>query len=44
MSVRPCVVYGPHDYSGRLDYWLRRVDAESDREVEERVLDVLDTL
>jgi nucleoside-diphosphate-sugar epimerase len=25
MSVRPCVVYGPHDYTGRLDYWLHRV-------------------
>ncbi|WP_129115008.1 NAD-dependent epimerase/dehydratase family protein [Halegenticoccus tardaugens] len=30
MSVRPCVVYGPHDYTERLDYWLRRVD-EHDR-------------
>jgi len=25
MSVRPCVVYGPHDYSERFDYWLDRV-------------------
>jgi 2'-hydroxyisoflavone reductase len=24
-SVRPCVVYGPHDYAERLDYWLDRV-------------------
>jgi nucleoside-diphosphate-sugar epimerase len=30
MSVRPCVVYGPHDYSERLDYWISRV-AEHDR-------------
>jgi 2'-hydroxyisoflavone reductase len=30
MSVRPPVVYGPHDYSERLDYWLHRV-AEYDR-------------
>ncbi|ESP89326.1 NAD-dependent epimerase/dehydratase family protein [Candidatus Halobonum tyrrellensis] len=27
MSVRPCIVYGPHDYTERLDYWLARVDA-----------------
>ncbi|MFB6189140.1 MAG: NAD-dependent epimerase/dehydratase family protein [Halapricum sp.] len=27
MSVRPTVVYGPHDYTERLDYWLHRVDA-----------------
>jgi len=27
MSVRPCIVYGPHDYTERLDYWLDRVDA-----------------
>jgi len=26
-SVRPCVVYGPHDYTERLDYWIDRVDA-----------------
>jgi 2'-hydroxyisoflavone reductase len=25
MSVRPCVVYGPYDYTGRLDYWVDRV-------------------
>lgn len=25
MSVRPCIVYGPHDYTERLDYWLDRV-------------------
>ncbi|GGL31104.1 epimerase [Halarchaeum grantii] len=25
MAVRPTVVYGPHDYSERLDYWLHRV-------------------
>jgi nucleoside-diphosphate-sugar epimerase len=25
-SVRPCVVYGPHDYTERLDYWLHRVE------------------
>jgi nucleoside-diphosphate-sugar epimerase len=25
MSVRPPVVYGPHDYTERLDYWLHRV-------------------
>jgi nucleoside-diphosphate-sugar epimerase len=30
MSVRPCVVYGPHDYTERTDYWLARVSA-SDR-------------
>ncbi|MFW6458592.1 MAG: NAD-dependent epimerase/dehydratase family protein [Halodesulfurarchaeum sp.] len=30
MSVRPPVVYGPHDYTERLDYWLHRV-AEYDR-------------
>ncbi len=24
-SVRPCIVYGPHDYTERLDYWLDRV-------------------
>jgi nucleoside-diphosphate-sugar epimerase len=27
MSVRPPVVYGPHDYSERLDYWIDRVRA-----------------
>lgn len=26
MSVRPPIVYGPHDYTERLDYWLHRVD------------------
>jgi 2'-hydroxyisoflavone reductase len=26
MSVRPCIVYGPHDYTERMDYWLDRVD------------------
>ena len=26
MAVRPCIVYGPHDYTERLDYWLDRVD------------------
>jgi len=26
MSVRPTVVYGPHDYTGRFDYWIDRVD------------------
>ncbi|MFB6218885.1 MAG: NAD-dependent epimerase/dehydratase family protein [Halobacteriaceae archaeon] len=25
MSVRPTVVYGPHDYTERLDYWIARV-------------------
>jgi nucleoside-diphosphate-sugar epimerase len=24
-SVRPPVVYGPHDYTGRFDYWVDRV-------------------
>ncbi|WP_136688088.1 NAD-dependent epimerase/dehydratase family protein [Halorhabdus amylolytica] len=32
MAVRPTVVYGPHDYTERLDYWLHRV-AEYDRVV-----------
>ncbi|MFB6106107.1 MAG: NAD-dependent epimerase/dehydratase family protein [Halobacteriaceae archaeon] len=27
MSVRPTVVYGPHDYTGRLAYWVDRVAA-----------------
>jgi len=27
MSVRPTIVYGPHDYTERLDYWLHRIDA-----------------
>jgi nucleoside-diphosphate-sugar epimerase len=26
MSIRPCIVYGPHDYTERLDYWLDRVE------------------
>ncbi|MFD1587009.1 NAD-dependent epimerase/dehydratase family protein [Halorientalis brevis] len=26
MSVRPSNVYGPHDYSGYLDYWIDRVE------------------
>ncbi|PSP55800.1 epimerase [Halobacteriales archaeon QS_1_67_19] len=25
-SVRPCIVYGPHDYTERLDYWIDRVN------------------
>ena len=25
VSVRPTVVYGPHDYTGRLSYWIDRV-------------------
>jgi len=25
MSVRPCVVYGPNDYTRRFDYWVERV-------------------
>ncbi len=32
MSVRPCIVYGPHDYSERLDFWIDRVN-EYDRVV-----------
>ena len=32
MSVRPPVVYGPHDYTERFDYWIDRVD-EYDRVV-----------
>ena len=31
-SVRPCIVYGPHDYTERLDYWISRV-ANYDRVV-----------
>ncbi|RXK48419.1 NAD-dependent epimerase/dehydratase family protein [Halorientalis pallida] len=30
MSVRPCNVYGPYDYTGRVDYWIDRV-ANHDR-------------
>ena len=26
MSVRPPVVYGPHDYTERFDYWVDRVE------------------
>jgi nucleoside-diphosphate-sugar epimerase len=26
MSVRPCLVYGPHDYTERLDYWIDRIE------------------
>ncbi|ERG88098.1 MAG: nucleoside-diphosphate-sugar epimerase [halophilic archaeon J07HX5] len=25
MSVRPTIVYGPHDYTGRLRYWVNRI-------------------
>ena len=32
MSVRPCIVYGPHDYTERLAYWLDRA-ARYDRVV-----------
>ncbi|WP_135805318.1 NAD-dependent epimerase/dehydratase family protein [Halorussus marinus] len=31
-SVRPCIVYGPYDYTERLDYWIDRV-ANYDRVV-----------
>ncbi|QAU12397.1 NAD-dependent epimerase/dehydratase family protein [Halorubrum sp. BOL3-1] len=24
-AVRPCIVYGPHDYTERIDYWIDRV-------------------
>ena len=27
MSVRPPVVYGPHDYTERFDYWIDRVES-----------------
>jgi len=27
MAVRPPVVYGPHDYTERFDYWVDRVDS-----------------
>ncbi len=27
MSVRPTVVYGPHDYTERFDYWIDRIDS-----------------
>lgn len=26
MSVRPCIIYGPWDYTQRLDYWIHRVN------------------
>ncbi|MFW6458269.1 MAG: NAD-dependent epimerase/dehydratase family protein [Halodesulfurarchaeum sp.] len=26
MAVRPPVIYGPYDYTERLDYWLHRID------------------
>lgn len=26
MSVRPCIAYGPYDYTERMDYWLDRVE------------------
>ncbi|WP_132058508.1 NAD-dependent epimerase/dehydratase family protein [Halorussus amylolyticus] len=32
LSVRPCIVYGPYDYTERLDYWISRV-ANHDRVV-----------
>ncbi|WP_254765759.1 NAD-dependent epimerase/dehydratase family protein [Salinilacihabitans rarus] len=25
MAVRPCIVYGPYDYTERLDFWIDRV-------------------
>jgi len=25
MSIRPTIVYGPHDYTGRLRYWIDRI-------------------
>lgn len=28
MSIRPPIVYGPHDYTGRLRYWIDRIDSE----------------
>ncbi|WP_248515272.1 NAD-dependent epimerase/dehydratase family protein [Salinarchaeum laminariae] len=28
MSVRPTIVYGPHDYTGRLNYWTERVRSQ----------------
>ncbi|MXR51189.1 NAD-dependent epimerase/dehydratase family protein [Halovenus sp. WSH3] len=30
MSVRPTIVYGPHDYTGRYQYWVDRI-SEYDR-------------
>lgn len=32
MALRPCIVYGPYDYTERLDYWIERVE-EYDRVV-----------
>jgi len=32
MAVRPCIVYGPHDYTERVDFWIDRV-ANHDRVV-----------
>jgi len=32
MAVRPCIVYGPNDYTERLDFWIDRVK-EHDRVV-----------
>jgi nucleoside-diphosphate-sugar epimerase len=32
VSVRPTVIYGPHDYTGRADFWVDRV-ANHDRVV-----------
>jgi len=32
MAVRPCIVYGPQDYTERLDFWIDRV-ATHDRVV-----------
>lgn len=26
LSVRPCLVYGPHDYTQRLNYWINRIE------------------
>ena len=26
MAVRPCIVYGPQDYTERLDFWIDRVN------------------
>ena len=26
LAVRPCIVYGPHDYTERLDFWIDRVN------------------
>lgn len=26
MSVRPTIVYGPHDYTGRFQYWIDRIE------------------